>query len=118
MTNAVSAYWPHSYYQGGITLVGIVIVSHSQKLAEGVKELAETGYDKFGDGEHLFPYDLIMPDGVALEDDKTYTVVICGASKAVQEEGSVQDTGIVGLTVMQDYLSRFDTFSPADITWN
>ena len=41
-----------------------------------------------------------------------------GASKAVQEEGSVQDTGIVGLTVMQDYLSRFDTFSPADITWN
>ena len=41
MTNAVSAYWPHSYYQGGITLVGIVIVSHSQKLAEGVKELAE-----------------------------------------------------------------------------
>lgn len=83
-----------------------------------VKELAETGYDKFGDGEHLFPYDLIMPDGVALEDDKTYTVVICGASKAVQEEGSVQDTGIVGLTVMQDYLSRFDTFSPADITWN
>ena len=28
-------------YQGGITLVGIVIVSHSQKLAEGVKELAE-----------------------------------------------------------------------------
>ena len=29
------------YYQGGITLVGIVIVSHSQKLAEGVKELAE-----------------------------------------------------------------------------
>lgn len=83
-----------------------------------VKELAETGYDKFGDGEHLFPYDLIMPDGVALEDDKTYTVVICGASKAVKEEGSVQDTGIVGLTVMQDYLSRFDTFSPADITWN
>lgn len=27
--------------RGGITLVGIVIVSHSQKLAEGVKELAE-----------------------------------------------------------------------------
>ena len=27
--------------RGDITLVGIVIVSHSQKLAEGVKELAE-----------------------------------------------------------------------------
>lgn len=26
---------------GGVTLVGIVIVSHSQKLAEGIKELAE-----------------------------------------------------------------------------
>ena len=53
-----------------------------------------------------------------MEDEKTYTVAICGASNAVQEEGNIQDTGIVGLTVMQEYLSRFETFSPADITWN
>ena len=59
-----------------------------------------------------------MPDGFTLEDDKTYTVAICGASSAVAEEGDLQDTGIVGLTVMQEYLSTFDTFSPADIKWD
>ena len=53
-----------------------------------------------------------------MEDGKTYTVAICGVSKAVQEEGNLQDTGIVGLTVMQEYLSGFDTFSPANISWN
>lgn len=30
-----------------------------------------------------------MPDDFTLEADKTYTVAICGASKAVQEEGEV-----------------------------
>ena len=83
-----------------------------------IKELAETGYDKYDDESRLFPYTLITPDGFTLEDEKTYTVAICGASNAVQEEGNIQDTGIVGLTVMQKYLSRFETFSPADITWN
>ena len=83
-----------------------------------IKELAETGYDKFEDESRLFPYTLVMPDGFTLTDDTTYTVAICGASKAVQEEGNIQDTGIVGLTMMEDYLSGFDTFSPADITWD
>ena len=82
-----------------------------------IKELAETGYDKFEDGEHLFPYHLIMPDGFTLDDDTTYTVVICGASKEVQEEGDIQDTGIVGLDAMHDYLSQFETLSPKDIVW-
>ena len=59
-----------------------------------------------------------MPDGFSLEADKTYTVVICGVSAAVKEEGNEQDTGIVGLTAMQEYLERYDTFTPADITWN
>ena len=42
----------------------------------------------------------------------------CGTDDEGRPYVRVQDTGIVGLTVMQDYLSRFDTFSPADITWN
>ncbi len=82
-----------------------------------IKELAATGYDKFEDGEHLFPYTLVMPDGFALDDDATYTVAICGASKEVQEEGNIQDTGIVGLDAAHDYLSQFDTLSNADIVW-
>ena len=83
-----------------------------------IKELAEYGYDKYDDENRLFPYSLIVPDGFTLEDEKTYTVAICGASSAVEEEGNIQDTGIVGLTVMQEYLSQFDTFSPADIHWD
>lgn len=83
-----------------------------------IQDLADTGYDKFDDGIHLFPYSLIVPDGFTLEADKTYTVAICGVSSAVQEEGNVCDTGIVGLTVMEDYLSQFETFSPADIAWD
>ena len=83
-----------------------------------IKELAETGYDKFGDGEHLFPYTLVMPDGFTLDDAATYTVAICGASDAVQEEGNIQDTGIVGLDVARDYLSQFETFSAKDIVWD
>lgn len=82
-----------------------------------IKELAETGFDKFEDGEHLFPYTLVMPEGFTLDDDTTYTVAICGASKEVQEEGNIQDTGIVGLDAAHDYLSQFDTLSSADIVW-
>lgn len=80
-------------------------------------ELADKGFDKYGDGEHLFPYTLVTPDGFTLEENKTYTVVICGVSDAVQEEGNIQDTGIVGLTAAQEYLSQFDTLSAADIIW-
>ncbi len=83
-----------------------------------INELLETGYDKFDDGIHLFPYTLVAPDGFTLEDDKTYTIVICGASSAVQEEGNIQDTGIVGLTVAEEYLSQFETLTPADIKWD
>ena len=82
-----------------------------------IAELLEEGYDKYGDGVHEFPYTLVAPDGFSLEDDETYTAVICGASDAVQEEGNIQDTGLVGLTVAEEYLSQFDTVSPADIVW-
>lgn len=82
-----------------------------------IAELLKSGYDKYGDGEHVFPYTLVAPDGFSLEDDQTYTAVICGASDAVQEEGTIQDTGIVGLTVAEEYLSQFETLSPADIVW-
>lgn len=82
-----------------------------------IRELEAVGFDKFEDGEHLFPYVLVTPDGMTLEDDTTYTVVICGASKEVQEEGNIQDTGIVGLKAMEDYLNQFETLSAKDIVW-
>lgn len=79
-----------------------------------IKELAETGYEKNG---LSFPYDLVMPDGMTIEDDKVYTAVICGVADDVAEEGDLTDTGILGLDAMKEYLSQFKTFSKADLIW-
>lgn len=81
-----------------------------------IQELMETGFD-YGDYGFQYPYELVTKDGFAIESDATYTVVICGASSALREEGNVQDTGILGLTAMKDYLGQFDTFSAKDIRW-
>ena len=58
-----------------------------------VKELAETGYDRSGDGEHSFPYALVTPEGFVIDDDAVYTVAIAGVTDEVAEEGDLTDTG-------------------------
>jgi len=80
------------------------------------KELQETGFNRKDNGI-LYPYQLVAKDGFTLDDNATYTVVICGATDAVKEEGNVQDTGIQGLSAMEDYLSKFETLSAKDIVW-
>ena len=80
-----------------------------------VKELAETGYNRTE--EYWFPYELITPDGMTIEDETTYTVVICGVTDEVAEEGNLTDTGILGLTAAQEYLGQFETLSKADLRW-
>lgn len=82
-----------------------------------IKELAEKGYDYSGDGSLVFPYVLVTKDGMELEDDKTYTIPICGASEAVQEEGKLADSGIVGLEAAQGYFSQFTELSAQDLVW-
>lgn len=81
-----------------------------------ILELAENGYDRNGDGK-TFPYELVMPEHFVINDDTIYTVAICGVTEAVAEEGNLKDTGILGLTAAEDYFSRYDTFSVADIVW-
>ena len=81
-----------------------------------IRELLESGYDYHELG-FRYPYQLVAPDGFALEDGAEYTVVICGAGEALRETGRVQDTGILGLTAMEEYLGRFETFSANDIRW-
>ena len=81
-----------------------------------VNELMATGFDYNNDGFY-YPYQLVAKDGFTIDDNATYAVVITGASDAVREEGNVQDTGILGLTAMEDHLRRFDTFSAKDIRW-
>ena len=83
---------------------------------ERIKELEKTGYDRNGDG-NPFPYELVTKEGMVLEDDTMYTVVICGATDEVQTEGNLQDSGVVGLDAMKEYLSSFKTLSKADIIW-
>lgn len=81
-----------------------------------IRELAEKGYN-YKDKGLYYPYVTVTKDGFDIDDDTVYTAVICGAEDAVREEGSVKDTGILGLTAMEDYLGQYDTFSSEDITW-
>ena len=80
-----------------------------------IKELAESGYDRDG---LVFPYELVTPEGMNIDDDKVYTVAVCGVSDAVAEEGNLTNTGILGLTAAQEYFSQFETLSKKDIYWN
>lgn len=79
-----------------------------------IRELAESGYVRNGNS---YPYELVTKEGFKLADDTTYTVAICGLTDEVAEEGQVQDTGILGLKVVEDYMGQFDKLSPEDITW-
>lgn len=82
-----------------------------------IKELAETGFDRSGDGEHLFPYELVTREGFEIEDDTTYTVAVAGVTQEVADEGNLTDTGILGLDAARDYLSQFEHLSEKDIVW-
>ena len=81
-----------------------------------IKELAEQGYDREGDGL-IYPYTLVTKDGTELKDDTIYTVAICGATEEVQREGKIQDSGILGLDAAKDYFSQFESLSKKDIIW-
>ena len=79
-------------------------------------ELLDTGFNRKDEG-FFYPYLLVAPDGFVPKDTTAYTVVVCGATDAVRTEGNVQDSGVLGLAAMEDYLSQFDTFSAKDIAW-
>lgn len=80
-----------------------------------VKELVEQGFNPRED--YVFPYELVTPEGMTIDDDTTYTVVICGATDEVAEEGNITDTGILGLDAAHEYFSQFETLSKKDIRW-
>lgn len=82
-----------------------------------ILQLAETGYDRNGDGK-TFPYELVMPEKLEFEEKGIYTVAICGVTEAVAEEGNLTDTGILGLTAAQEYFKQFDALALEDIVWD
>ena len=55
--------------------------------------MAKEGCDLNGNG-YPYPYVLLTKDGTDLEDEKEYTVVICGFLKGMEDELNQQDTGI------------------------
>lgn len=75
-----------------------------------LRELDKTGYDRNGDGD-TYPYTLVSEDGTEPEDDRKYTVAVCGATDEILEEGDVQDTGIVGLDAAKKFLKSRGTIS-------
>lgn len=81
-----------------------------------IKEIAETGFNRANLGVY-FPYEIIGPKGLVIEDDKVYSVVITGVTDEIANEGKIIDTDILGLTAAQEYFKQFKTFSKNDIKW-
>ena len=81
-----------------------------------IKELMQTGFERSGNSV-VFPYILASKDGMEFEDDTTYTIVICGATDEVKEEGNIQDSGVLGLDAAKKYFSQFKTLSSKDVVW-
>ena len=82
-----------------------------------VKDLMDSGYDRAGDG-NVYPYVLAAPEGFKIDDNATYKVAVAGVTDEVAKEGNLEDSGVLGLDAMKEYLSKFETLSPADVAWN
>lgn len=81
-----------------------------------VLELEKSGYDRNGNGS-TFPYVLAAPEGFEIDEDTTYTAVVCGATEEIAREGKLTDTGISGLKAAEEYFRQYETFSAKDIVW-
>ena len=81
---------------------------------EEIMAMVEQGCDTRGTGYH-YPYVLLTADGEDLEDDETYTVVLCGYNKEEKETLGLTDTGIVGLDAAKEYLLQVKEVSTATL---
>lgn len=92
-----------------------------------IKEVQEQGYDTNSTDGFVdtsltanFPYVLVKKDGFELDDETEYTVVICGITDALKEEGNAVETDISGLTAIQHYFDNLGNpmhFTEEDIQW-
>lgn len=60
---------------------------------------------------------MVAPDDFELEDNTEYTVYFAGITEEVAAESTMNDSGIVGLQAMEEYLDREKISKPADIIW-
>ena len=81
-----------------------------------IQALYEDGYDAVGTGKN-YPYMLVKPKDLKLEEGKTYQVAISGISEKLASEVEVTDSGIVGLDAAKAFFGQFKTLSEADAEW-
>ena len=72
--------------------------------------------DEFGRGKN-YPYMLVNPEDMELEDGKTYQVAISGISEKLASETEVTDSGVVGMDAAKEFFGQFETLSEADAEW-
>lgn len=81
-----------------------------------IKAFTEEGY-YVDDDDKPFEYLLITKDGAVIEDDKTYTVACTGESDERAEKGKMEDTGLVGQDVLEEYISSLGVLNSETILW-
>ena len=81
-----------------------------------IQALYEEGYDAVGTGKN-YPYMLVNPEDLKLEEGKTYQVVVSGISDKLASETEVTDSGIVGMDAAKEFFGQFKTLSEADAQW-
>lgn len=67
-----------------------------------------------------FPYVLVTKEGFELDDNTEYTVVVCGATDALKEEGNAVETDVSGATAVRNYFDNLGNpmhFTEKDIQW-
>lgn len=79
-----------------------------------IQQLAEEGYDLFGDG-NSFPYVLTINENQELDKMEKYEMVICGCTKNVANAGDIRDTQISGMDALRNYLTKLITVTKASV---
>lgn len=70
-----------------------------------IRQLAKEGFDRHHDG-NPFPYVLTVAPDTKLNNEKQYTVVICGCTDEVRARGKEQNTGVSGMDALHDYFEN------------
>ena len=101
----ITIFLPTGWYDTLVTL---------ERTGKEIKEMAQAGADTRGTG-FKYPYVYQTATGEDLDDNKTYTVVVCGYNKGEKDSLGLTDTGIVGLDAAKTYLQKVGTVSSATI---
>lgn len=99
----IVAYLPTGWYGTIYTIQG---------TGAQLKELAAAGYDQNGNGD-TYPYAFVTAGHKELQDQQTYTAVICGATESVLKEHEDANTGIIGLDAAKTYFQNVSEVSAA-----